>query len=126
MSKSRWVARKYNATELKHRQRLLMLTDLCIAANLLLGWALSGGKGFMLGLGVGAFILAIVSRTDAREEMNGNVRIVEVTLLFITLIVFLTLHRRFFWIVGAAEALCLIVFAAWPYRKLLFKRSKRR
>ena len=37
MAKSKWTPPKYNRTELKHRQRLLMLICLCIGADLLIG-----------------------------------------------------------------------------------------
>ena len=121
MSKSRWTPRKYNGTDLKHRQRLLMLTDLCIAADLLLAWALLRER-WMLMLGLAALILAFVSRSDDREEMNGNLRICVAAVLFLFLIVILTFCRCFFWIVGLAELLGLVVFAAWPYRNRLFHK----
>ena len=125
MSKPRWTPRKYNATDLKHRQRLLMLVDLCVAADLLLAWALLRER-WMLMLGLAALILAFVSRSDNREEMNGNLRITLVAVVFLFLIVFLTLCRRFFWIVGLAELLGLAAFAAWPYRKRFLKKRKNR
>ena len=125
MSKSRWTPRKYNGTDLKHRQRLLMLVDLCIGADLLLASALLGQRT-LLALGILALILAFVSRSDNREEMNGNLRIAMVAVLFLAVIVFLTILRRFFWIVGVAEILCLILFAAWPYRKRFLDRRKKR
>ena len=125
MSKSRWTPRKYNATDLKHRQRLLMLIDLCIAANLLLASVLLGQRT-LLAMGIAALILAFISRSDDREEMNGNLRITLVAVVFLFLIVFLTLCRRFFWIVGLAELLGLAVFAAWPYRKRFLKKRKNR
>ena len=123
MSKSRWTPRKYNGTDLKHRQRLLMLMDLCIAADLLLGWALLRER-WMLMLGLAALILAFISRSDDREQMNGDLRVGVAAVLFLTVIVCLTLCRRFFWIVGLAELLGLAVFAAWPYRKRLFSKRK--
>ena len=125
MSKSRWTPRKYNGTDLKHRQRLLMLIDLCIGADLLLASALLGQRT-LLALGILALILAFVSRTDEREEMNGNLRLAMVAVVFLAVIVALTILRRFFWIVGVAEVFCLILFAAWPYRKRLFKRTEKR
>ena len=125
MSKPRWTPRKYNATDLKHRQRLLMLVDLCVAADLLLAWALLRER-WMLMLGLAALILAFVSRSDNREEMNGNLRITLVAVVFLFLIVFLTLCRRFFWIVGLAEAVLLVLFALWPYRKRFLNIRKNR
>ena len=110
--------------DLKHRQRLLMLTDLCVAADLLLAWALLRER-WMLMLGLAAMILAYISRSDDREEMNGDLRISVVAVLFLGVIIVLTLCRRFFWIIGAAELLGLAVFAVWPYRKRLFKRTKK-
>ena len=123
MSKSRWTPRKYNGTDLKYRQRLLMLIDLCIGADLLLAWALLRER-WMLMLGLAALILAYISRSDDREGMNGNLRIGMAAVLFLAVIVVLTLCRRFFWIVGLAEFLSLAVFAAWPYRKRLFRKRK--
>ena len=125
MSRSRWAPRKYNGTDLKHRQRLLMLTDLFIAADLLLGWALLG-KRWLLVLALAALALAFVSRSDDREEMNGNFRIGEVAVLFLTVIVFLTLRRRFFWIVSLAETVFLVLLALWPYRKRFLNIRKNR
>ena len=124
MSRFRWTPRKYNGTDLKHRQRLLMLMDLCIAADLLLAWALRRER-WMLMLGLAALILAYISRSDDREEMNGDLRVAVAAVLFLAVIVCLTILRRFFWIVGLAELLGLAVFAAWPYRKRLFKRTKK-
>ena len=123
MSKSRWKPRKYNGTDLKHRQRLLMLVDLCVGADLLLAWALLRER-WMLMLGLAALILAYFSRSDDREEMNSDLRVAVAAVLFLTVIVCLTLCRRFFWIVGLAELLGLAVFAAWPYRKRLFSKRK--
>ena len=125
MSRSRWTPRKYNATDLKHRQRLLMLVDLCVAADLLLAWALLRER-WMLMLGLAALILAFVSRSDNREEMNGNLRITLVAVVFLFLIVFLTLCRRFFWIVGLAETVFLVLFALSPYRKRFLNIRKNR
>ena len=125
MSKSRWTPRKFNGTDLKHRQRLLMLIDLCIAADLLLASVLLGQRT-LLAMGILALMLAFVSRSDNREEMNGNLRITLVAVLFLAVIVFLTVLQRFFWIVGLAEILGLAVFAAWPYRKRLFSERKHR
>ncbi len=135
MSRSRYTPKKYNGTDLKHRQRLLMLADLCIGADLLAAWLLPGGKPFLLPsggkrgllvLGVVALVLAFVSRSDPREEMNGNGRIAAVGSLFLAVIVFLTLHWRFFWIVGLVQLLALAVFAAWPYRRRIFLKRKTR
>ena len=125
MSKSRWKPRKYNGTDLKHRQRLLMLVDLCVGADLLLAWALLRER-WMLMLGIAAVILAFVSRSDDREGMNSNLRVGVAAVLFLAVIVVLTLCRRFFWIVGLAEIICLILFAAWPYRKRLLNKRKKR
>ena len=125
MSRSRWTPRKYNGTDLKHRQRLLMLVDLCIGADLLLAWALLRER-WMFMLGIAALILAFVSRSENREEMNGNLRIAMVAVLFLAVIVFLTILRRFFWIIGLAELLGLAVFAVWPYRRRFLDRQKKR
>ena len=89
MSKSRWTTRTYNGTDLKHRQRLLMLMDLCIAADLLLAWMLLRER-WMLMLGVAALILAFISRSDDRVQMNGNLRVGLAAVIFLSLIVFLT------------------------------------
>ena len=124
MSKSRWMPRKYNGTDLKYRQRLLMLIDLCVGADLLLAWALLRER-WMLMLGIAALILAYISRSDDREKMNGDLRVAVAAVLFLAVIVCLTLCRRFFWIVGLAELLGLALFAAWPYRKRLFKRTQK-
>ena len=123
MSRSRWTPRKFNGTDLKHRQRLLMLVDLCVGADLLLSWALLRER-WMLMLGLAALILAFISRSDDREEMNGNLRITLVAVVFLFLIVFLTLCRRFFWIVGLAETVFLVLFALWPYRKRFLNNRK--
>lgn len=120
MSGFRWTQRKLNGTDLKHRQRLLMLVDFCIGADLLLAWVLLRER-WMLMLGIAALILAFVSRSDDREQMNGNLRIGVVAIIFLSVIIFLTILRRFLWIVGLAEVLGLSVFAAWPYRKRFFK-----
>ena len=125
MSKSRWTPKKYNGTDLKHRQRLLMLIDLCIAADLLLASVLLGQRT-LLAMGILALMLALVSRSDNREEMNGNLRITLVAVIFLAVIVFLTVLQRFFWIVGLVEALCLVLFAVWPYRKRLYIKRKNR
>ena len=125
MSQNRWTPRKYNGTDLKHRQRLLMLIDLCVGADLLLAWALLRER-WMLMLGIAALILAFVSRSDNREEMNGNLRITLVAVVFLFLIVFLPLCRRFFWIVGLAETVFLVLFALWPYRKRFMNNRKKR
>ena len=125
MSQSRWTPRKYNGTDLKHRQRLLMLMDLCIAADLLLASALLGER-WLLMLGLAALILVYISRSDDREKMNGNLRIAMVAVVFLAVIVFLTILRRFFWIVGLAEIVFLVLFALWPYRKRILNIRKNR
>lgn len=126
MSRSRYTPKKYNGTDLRHRQRLLMLTDLCIALDLLLAWLLPGGNRLMLVLGLIVLVLASVSRTDPREEMNSNGRIAAVGSLFLAVVVYLCLHRPLFRILGPAELLFLVAFAAWPYRKRLLKNRKAR
>ena len=125
MSQSRWTPRKYNGTDLKHRQRLLMLMVLCIAADLLLASALLGER-WLLMLGLAALILVYISRSDDREKMNGNLRIAMVAVVFLAVIVFLTILRRFFWIVGLAEIVFLVLFALWPYRKRILNIRKNR
>ena len=125
MSQSRWTPRKYKGTDLKHRQRLLMLMDLCIAADLLLASALLGER-WLLMLGLAALILVYISRSDDREKMNGNLRIAMVAVVFLAVIVFLTILRRFFWIVGLAEIVFLVLFALWPYRKRILNIRKNR
>ena len=111
--------------DLKHRQRLLMLLDLCIGTDLLLAWALLGER-WMLMLGLAALILAFVSRSDDREGMNSNLRVGVVAVLFLAVIVCLTLCRRFFWLVGVAELVFLVLFALWPYRKRILNIRKNR
>ena len=123
MSRSQRTPRKYNGTDLKYRQRLLMLVDLYVGADLLLGWALLRER-WMLMLGFAALILAFVSRTDDREEMNGNLRVAVAAVLFLAVIVCLTLCRRFFWLVGVAELVFLVLFALWPYRKRILNIRK--
>ena len=126
MSRFRYTPKKYNGTDLRHRQRLLMLTDLCIALDLLLAWLLPGGNRLMLVLGLIVLVLASVSRTDPREEMNSNGRIAAVGSLFLAVVVYLCLHRPLFCILGPAELLFLVAYAAWPYRKRLLKNRKAR
>ena len=125
MSKSRWKPKKFNGTDLKHRQRLLMLIDLCIAADLLLASVLLGQRT-LLAMGILALILAFVSRSDDREAMNGNLRVAVAAVLFLAVIVCLTLCRRFFWIVGLTETVFLVLFALWPYRKRFLNNRKNR
>ena len=120
------IRKKNNGTDLRYRQRLLMLTDLCIALDLLLAWLLPGGRRFMLVLGLIVLALAFVSRSDSREEMNSNGRIAAVGSLFLAVVVFLCLRRPLFRILGPAELLFLVAFAAWPYRKHLLKNRKPR
>ena len=121
MSKSRWTPPKYNGTDLKHRQRLLMLICLCISADLLMGGLLHEKKLPFLILSGLFFVLAFVSRNDPNQESSGNSRIAGFALLFLGMVISLTILFSWLWIVGLFELLGLILFAAWPYRKRILK-----
>ncbi|MBR3077302.1 MAG: hypothetical protein IKO68_02950 [Oscillospiraceae bacterium] len=121
MSKSRWTPPKYNGTDLKHRQRLLMLICLCISADLLMGGLLHEKKLPFLILSGLFFVLAFVSRNDPNQESSGNFRIAGFALLFLGMVISLTILFSWLWIVGLFELLGLILFAAWPYRKRILK-----
>lgn len=117
MAKSKWTPPKYNRTELKHRQHLLMLICLCIGADLLIGILLCEMKLSSLISAVLAFVMAVVSLNDPIQENAGNLRIAGFVLLLLGAIVWLTISFSWFWIVGLFQFLGLALFAAWPYRK---------
>ena len=117
MSKSRSTPPKYNGTDLKYRQRLLMLICLCIGADLLIGGLLYEKKlpflipsGLLLGL-------AFLSLNDPIQDNAGNLRIACFVLMLLGALVWLTILFSWFWIVGLFQILGLALFAAWPYRK---------
>ncbi len=125
MSKSRWTPPKYNGTDLKHRQHLLMLICLCIGADLLIGGLLHEKKLTILILSCVFFGLAVISQNDPVQENSGNFRIAGFVLLLLGAVAGLTLLYPWFWIIGLLQTLGLAIFAAWPYRKRLFKRTKK-
>ena len=125
MSKSRWTPPKYNETDLKHRQRLLMLICLCIGADLLIGGLLYEKKlPFLIPSGL-FFGLAFISLNDPIQDNAGKLRIVCFVLMLLGALVWLTNLFSWFWIVGLFQILGLALFAVWPYRKRLLKRRKK-
>ncbi|MBR4194957.1 MAG: hypothetical protein IKQ54_11600 [Oscillospiraceae bacterium] len=125
MSKSRWTPPKYNGTDLKHRQRLLMLICLCISADLLIGGLLYEKKlPFLIPSGL-FFGIAFISLNDPIQDNTGNLRIVCFVLMLLGALVWLTNLFSWFWIVGLFQILGLALFAVWPYRKRLMKRRKK-
>ncbi len=121
MSKSRWTPPKYNGTDLKHRQRLLMLLCLCISADLLIAGLLQKKLHVSITSAV-IFILAFLSRYDPNQYNVRNFRIACFALMFLTVAIVLMSLYSWFWIIGLLQILGLVLFAAWPYRKRLFKR----
>ena len=121
MPKSRWTPPKYNGTDLKHRQRLLMLICLCISADLLIGGLLHEKKLTLLILSGLFFVLAVVARNDPVLENSGNFRIAGFALLLLGAVAGLTLLYPWLWIIGLLQFLGLALFAAWPYRNRILK-----
>ena len=122
MSKSRWTPPKYNGTDLKHRQCLLMLICLCISADLLIAGLMQQKKlPFLILAGI-FFVLAFIALNDPKQENSGNLRISGFVLMLLGALVWLTILSPWFLILGALQILDLVFFAAWPYRKRLFKR----
>ena len=121
MSKSHWTPPKYNGTDLKHRQRLLMLLCLCISADLLIAGLLQKKLHVSITSAV-IFILAFLSRYDPNQDNVRNFRIACFALMFLTVAIVLMSLYSWFWIIGLLQILGLALFAAWPYRKRLFKR----
>ncbi len=125
MSKSRWTPPKYNGTDLKHRQRLLMLLCLFISADLLIAGLMQEKKlPFLILAGI-FFVLAFIALNDPVQENAGNFRILGFVLMLLGALVWLTILSPWFLILGALQILGLAIFAAWPYRKRLFKRIHR-
>ena len=122
MSKSHWTPPRYNGTDLKHRQRLLMLLCLCISADLLIGGLMQQKKlPFLILAGI-FFVIAFIALNDPIQENSGNLRISGFVLMLLGALVWLTILSPWFLILGALQILGLVLFAAWPYRKRLFKR----
>ena len=126
MSKSHWTPPKYNGTDLKHRQRLLMLLFLFICVDLLIGGLMQEKKLPFLILAGLFFALSFSALNDPIQENSGNFRISCFVLMLLGALVWLTILSPWLLILGALQILGLTLFAAWPYRKRLLKKRKAR